>query len=284
MSSAYTDIINRNINFVKAESISSGSEGVFDLDGVVEDGGRGNTYKERNKMIIIFPWKCPRTDSRKVTCIVALPSGIAPENVEFKFLGGSRFQSNAFMLTYEWPEKMLLPETIFKVDMRDDSSFCHKNEFVEFREAARKIRAMSNSSHPTSALTVNLPFMVQRSAQSFTKDLRRFASSNSAILSRDRSKDEFTSLKAMVKCTTSSDHKVYFMILRFTGVEVEEEDKVDKRSRCVQDCDDSSLSDSEIKHTSNKKHAHDDLIKSDNYYQSINSSVYVPSRRKRKRT
>ena len=47
MSSAYTDIINRNINFVKAESISSGSEAVFDLEGLVEDGARGSnwTYK-----------------------------------------------------------------------------------------------------------------------------------------------------------------------------------------------------------------------------------------------
>ena len=92
----------------KAESISSSSE-IIELweDTIKEDVmSNDNTYNEKNKMVIIFPWKCPRTDAKKVTCIVALPSGVVPESVEFTFQGRNSFESQCFNLTFDWPEKL----------------------------------------------------------------------------------------------------------------------------------------------------------------------------------
>ena len=69
--------------------------------------------------------------------------------------------------------------------------------------------------------------------------------SNSAILLRDRRKEDFISLSEMARNTKSSEHKIYFMILRFTGTEVFQEGKIDKYTRCVEDCDDWSISGSD---------------------------------------
>ena len=124
----------------------------------------------------------------------------------------------SFTLTYEWPEKFLRPEIIFKVDMRRDRGFTEKNEFVEYRDAARKLKLQSHHPLPVSTITVHLPFMVQRNNDSFSKDLRRFGTSNSAILSRGSVTEDFVSLTDLAKQTKTSDHKVYFMILRFTRV------------------------------------------------------------------
>lgn len=44
------------------------------------------------------------------------------------------------------------------------------------------------------------------------------------------------------KITKASDHKVYFMLVRFTGVEVEETHRIEKREGYVEGCDESSLS------------------------------------------
>ena len=38
-------------------------------------------YIEENKMLVVYPWKCPRTNAKKVNCIVPLPSGVVPETV-----------------------------------------------------------------------------------------------------------------------------------------------------------------------------------------------------------
>ena len=237
----YSQIISKT-----AESISSSSEAIEMWEDLTKDDATTN-YKEDNKVIVCFPWKCPRTDSKKITCIVLLPSGIVPEEVEFAFKGLSSFQSDTFTLSYSWPQKFLKPEVVFRVDMREDLSFTEKNEFVEFREAIRKIHASTFGTVPNSTITVKLPFMVQRSRSSWSKDIRRFGTSNSGVLSRDKSKKEFISLKEMAKNITSVDHKAYFMIFRFTGVEVEGEDYLDKRSRCIQDCDEnSSLSCSDV--------------------------------------
>ena len=107
-------------------------------------------------------------------------------------------------------------------------------------EAVRKLRV--NRDNPSLRITVNLPFPVQRSSQSFQKYLRRFSTSHLAILSRGAEKDSFTYIRDVAQSVRNSDHKVYFMLLRFTGVEVEGEKRTEKRTKCVQDCDDSSLS------------------------------------------
>ena len=133
-----------------------------------------------------------------------------------------------------------MPEVIFKVDMRSDKSFDVKNECVEFREAIRKLRVKDDI--PKSKITVKLPFPVQRSNNSFQKELRRFGTSHSAIFSRGAEKERFTSMRDMAQRVRNSDHKVYFMLVRLTGVEVEGERRIEKRIRCVQDCDNSSLS------------------------------------------
>ena len=223
-------------------------------------------------MVISFPWKCPRTDAKKVTCIVALPSGVVPESVEFTFQGRNSFESQCFNLTFDWPEKLLTPSVIFRVDMRKDQGFREKNEFVEFREAVRKIKNATHYDLPKSTITIKLHFMVQRSISSYTKELRRFGTSNSAILSSAKVKEEFTSLSQMAKHTTSCDHKVYFMVLRFTGVEVEEEDNLDKRTRCIEDCDESSLSSDNYQ----------DHINRNEYHDSQSTSFYTPNRKKRR--
>ena len=75
----------------------------------------------------MFQYTC-----EKVACIVQLPSSVVPETAEFNFEGTSPFGSQAFCLTRDWPEKLLMPEVIFKVDMRSDRSVDVKNEFVEF--------------------------------------------------------------------------------------------------------------------------------------------------------
>ena len=259
------------------ESISSSSEAIQQWEELVKDETNHGEYKEDNKMLIIFPWKCPVTDARKVTCVVPLPSGIVPEEVEFSFEGGNPFQTDTFSLKYAWPEKALQPEVIFRVDMRADKTFVHKSEFVEFREAIRRIKSSEVRSEPTSRIVIKLPFMVQRSRSSFTKDMRMFGTSNSAVLARDKVKKEFVSLKDMAKSTTSVDHKVYFMILRFTGTEIEEEDMIDKRVRCVQDCDDSS--DEDYDRTQKYK----DHLSKDLYFEELSSSVYRAPKRTRRR-
>ena len=91
----------------------------------IKDNVHGN-YTEENKVIICFPWKCPRTDSKKIICILLLPSGIVPEDVEFNFKGISSFQSDTFTLNYTWPNKIIKPEVVFKVDMRTDRSLQKK--------------------------------------------------------------------------------------------------------------------------------------------------------------
>ena len=71
---------------------------------------------------MVYPWKCPRKDAKKVTCVVPLPSGVFLETVEFNFEGKHFFQSQACRLNYNWPEKLFIPEVIFKVGMRSDTS------------------------------------------------------------------------------------------------------------------------------------------------------------------
>ena len=93
---------------------------------------------------------------------------------------------------------------------------------------------------PSSTIVVKLPFMVQSSRYFRTQDIRIFGTSNLGVLARDKSMNQFASLKEMAKNITSVDHKAYFMVLRFTGVEIEGEDYLDKRSRCIQDCDENS--------------------------------------------
>ena len=159
--------------------------------------------------------------------------------------------------------------------MRKERGFVEKNEFVEFREAVRKLRLKSHRAEPVSSIVVQLPFMIQRSSASFTKDLRRFTTFSSAILSRDRVKEEFASLTAMAQSTRSIDHKIYFMILRFTGVEVEGEDRFEKRGRCVQDCDDSSLSNSLAPAHNEKKMNYDDHLNKTLYLEGMSKSVYT---------
>ena len=176
----------------------------------------------------------------------------------------------------------MCPETVFKVDMRDDLAFCEKNEFVEFRAAVRRIKNSTPHELPKTTLTVQLPFIVQRSLHSFTKDLRQFTTSYSTILDRDRKKNEFHSLKAMAECMKTTDHKTYFMILRFTGVEIHEEDRHDKKSRCVQDCDDDS-SQSFVEYSSSLKHNYKDKLNKDDYYEHLKRSVYVPQSKRSKR-
>ena len=241
-------------------------------------------YKEENKMIMMFPWKCPRTDATKVTAIVTLPSGVVPETVEFKFEGNNSFQSNSFSLTYEWPEKLMMPDVIYKVDMRKDRSFFEKNEFVEFRSAIRKLFTRNSDKIPISKISVKLPFAVQRSPMSYSVDLRRFGTASSAVLARGRSKEEFKTVREMATNVKTSDHKVYFVILRFTGIEVAAQDKLDKRGRCIEDCDESSLSDSDSAgEVSYKPAVHSDLLNKELYMENMSQKLSAKYDRKRRR-
>ena len=279
-SNTYIDYKNILQNDQIITSISSGSE-ILDVweDLIAEDLGTIKCpYKEENKMLVVYDWKCPRTDAKKVTCIVPLPSGVVPETVKFNFERKSQFQSQAFSLTYEWPEKLLMPEVIFKVDMRSDRSFDVKNEFVEFREVIMKLGVYGDS--PKSKITVKLPFPVQRSHNSFQTDLRRFGTSHSAILSRGAEKERFTSMRDMAQSVRNSDHKVYVMLVRLTGVEVEGERRIEKTTRCVQDCDDSSLSSVE---DGENKNRYDDHINTEVYMNSMSQSVFENQRKKQKR-
>ena len=273
----YTNILQNNRI---SNSISSSSEIIeAGEDLIAEDHGTIKCpYKSENKMLVVYDWKCQRTDAKKVTCIVPLPSGVVPETVEFNFEGTSPFQSQAFSLTYEWPEKLLLPEVIFKVDMRSDRSFDVKNEFVEFREVIMKLGVYGDS--PKSKITVKLPFPVQRSHNSFQTDLRRFGTSHSAILSRGAEKERFTSMRDMAQSVRNSDHKVYVMLVRLTGVEVEGERRIEKTTRCVQDCDDSSLSSVEDGEIQDR---YDDHINTEVYMNSMSQSVFENQRKKQKR-
>ena len=116
---------------------------------------------------------------------------------------------------------------IFKVGMHHDQAFVEKSEYVKFREMTRKLINLSHTTQPVPTIHIKLPFMVQRNLSSFTKDLRRFMTSNSAILLRDGRKEDFIDLiSKMVRNTKSSGHKIYFMILCFMGVEVFQEEKL----------------------------------------------------------
>ena len=62
--------------------------------------------------------------------------------------------------------------------------------------------------------------------------------SNLPILLRDRRKEDFIGvISKMARNTKSSGHKIYFMILCSMGVEVFQEGKIDKYTRCVEDCE-----------------------------------------------
>ena len=74
--------------------------------------------------------------------MVPLPSGVVPETVEFNFEGTSPFQSQAFSLTYEWPEKLFMPEVIFKVDMRSDKSVDVNNDFMSLGRRLGKLASI----------------------------------------------------------------------------------------------------------------------------------------------
>ena len=89
----------------------------------------------------------------------------------------------------------------------------------------------------------------------------------------------------MAKNITSVDHKAYFMIFRFTGVEVEVDNYLDKRSRCIQDCDENSslsCSDDDVS-VKKKKVNYEDHINRDLYFEAMASSVYTPRRKKKHR-
>ena len=86
-------------------------------------------------------------------------------------------------------------------------------------------------------------------------------------------------MRDMAQSVRNSDHKVYFMIVRLTGVEVEGERRIEKRTRCVQDCDDSSLSSVE---DGQNKNRYDDHINTEVYMNSMSQSVYDTQRKKQK--
>ena len=93
-----------------------------------------NPEQNRNvdEMVLMYPWKCPRTDAKKLTTFVALSSGVTPEAVEFAFESKNPFHAQIFSLSYPWPEKFVDPAVIFKVDMRKDRNFYEKANLSSF--------------------------------------------------------------------------------------------------------------------------------------------------------
>ena len=83
----------------------------------------------------------------------------------------------------------------------------------------------------------------------------------------------------MAKIVRNSDDKVYFMIVRLTGVQVEGERSIEKRTMCVQDCDDSSLSSVE---DGENKNRYDDHINTEVYMNSMSQSAFGTQRKKQK--
>ena len=224
---------------------TSTSEDLFQMDKLLQDEDCAvPKVNEDNRMVMMYPWKCPRTDAKKLTAIVALPSGVTPEAVEFAFESKNPFHAQMFSLSYPWPEKFLDPSVIFKVDMRKDGNFFEKGKFVEFCAACRLLTENGRKS-PFSKISVKLPFAVQRNTLSYTVDLRRFGTEQSTVLARGKDIREFATLNALARNVKRTDNWCYFMIMRFTGLEVEGEDRQRKKARLVQDCDESSLSLSE---------------------------------------
>ena len=229
---------NKSVN----DSVSA-SEDLFQMEKLLAEENADAVPKvdEDNRMVLMYPWKCPRTDAKKLTTIVALPSGVTPEAVEFAFESKNPFHAQMFSLSYPWPEKFLDPAVIFKVDMRKDGNFYEKGEFVEFRAAVRMLTENGRKS-PFSKISVKLPFPVQRNTLSYTVDLRRFGTEQSTVLARGKDIREFATLNALARNVKRTDNWCYFMIMRFTGLEVEGEDRQKKKAKVVQDCDESSLS------------------------------------------
>ena len=67
---------------------------------------------------------------------------------------------------------------------------------------------------------MKLPFQVQRSPLAYSVDLKTFGRGEISVLTRGKSNNEFTTLREIVTNAKLSDHKVYFVILRFTGIDV----------------------------------------------------------------
>ena len=61
-------------------------------------------------------------------------------------------------------------------------------------------------------------------------------------MARGKDLREFTTLTALARNVKRTDNWCYFMIMRFTGLEVEGGDKQKKKAKVVHDCDESSLS------------------------------------------
>ena len=118
---------------------------------------------ETNRHIVLFPWVDPVTDSKRITAIVQLPSGVVPEEVEFKFMGGNPFYADAFKLTYDWPTSCLEPKQVFKPEIKQNRGFRQTPEYLTFMSKVRKI----NSEGVSSDIEVTLPFRVQSSNISF---------------------------------------------------------------------------------------------------------------------
>ena len=198
--------------------------------------GLNIAIKEDNRMVLIVPWKCPRTLSKKLSVIVALPSGIVPEMVKFSFLGRSKFESNRIKLTYNWPCGLISPRTLFKDEIKKDPYFTQMSEFIEFKEVVREMKRFNPNQE--SNIEIELPMVVQRSVNSYEYSIKSFKTGNSAVIGGRHNISGFSSLRNYAKVSKSIEHKVYFMYFRFTGSMVEEETDEQIQKKCVIDIDD----------------------------------------------
>lgn len=195
--------------------------------------------QENNRFSFLLPWTDPIHDNQKLTAIVGLPSGIVPETVNFAFDDLDVFYAQSFTLSYNWPDKCLLPDSIFSLECKKNTQFNCQSEYLAYRNKMCTFqRAEGTDGKVQSKMLVDLPFRVQKAAGKHSLSLHAFRTDSSQSVKGSALVKNGKTQKVNKILTTQ--HYLYYVLVRMTGEEVETVEKVAKKRRVVI-LDDASL-------------------------------------------